>query len=211
MQQCPSRSYLAARGELPDRALVAAVPVSVRQPNEDVSEVANAVTLMFTSLGTDVADPRARVEAVHSSALGAKHLTDAIGPEPFLQWLETPSPLVIAALARLYVGLHLASRGPAIMNLLISNVPGPPGTLYFAGARLLALYPLGPIYDGIGLNITVVSSADTIGFGFVTCPDVLSDVDALAAEITGEFAKLRDAVGATGSPQVGGVGEADGR
>ena len=51
------RSYLAARGELPDRALVTAVPVSVRQPDEDVNEVANAVTLMFASLGTDIADP----------------------------------------------------------------------------------------------------------------------------------------------------------
>jgi diacylglycerol O-acyltransferase len=190
-----SRSYLAARGELPDRALIAAVPVSVRQPHEDANEVANAVTLMFASLGTDVADPRTRVEAVHTSALGAKHLQDAIGPDTFLQWLETPSPFLIAAAARLYVGLHLASRAPPIMNLLISNVPGPPTILYFGGARLRSLYPLGPVYDGVGLNITVVSSADTIGFGFVTCPDVISDIDALAAGLTDEFARLRDAVG----------------
>jgi diacylglycerol O-acyltransferase len=133
---------------------------------------------------------------VHSSTLGAKHLQDVIGPETFLQWLETPSPLVIAAAARLYVGLHLATRTPAIVNLLISNVPGPPVTLFFGGARLLALYPLGPVYDGVGLNITVVSSADTIGFGFVTCPDVISDIDVLAAAVTDEFAKLRAAVGA---------------
>jgi acyltransferase, WS/DGAT/MGAT len=191
-----SRSYLEARGELPDRALVAAVPVSVRQPNENVNEVANAVTLMLASLGTDIADPRARVDAVHSSAHGAKHLQDAIGPDAFLQWLKVPSPFVIAAAARLYVGLLLASRAPAIVNLLVSNVPGPPVPLYFGGARLLALYPLGPVYDGIGLNVTVVSSADTIGFGFVTCPDVISDVDALAAAVTDEFTKLRDAVGA---------------
>jgi diacylglycerol O-acyltransferase len=191
-----ARSYLDARNELPDRSLVAAVPVSVRGTDEDVNEVANAVTLMFASLGTDIADPRARVAAVHASAHGAKHLQDAIGPDTFLHWLETPSPLVIAAAARLYVGLHLASRTPAIMNLLISNVPGPPVTLFFGGARLLALYPLGPVYDGVGCNITVVSSADTIGFGLVTCPDVISDVDALAAAVTDEFAKLRDAVGA---------------
>lgn len=191
-----SRSYLEARDELPNRSLIAAVPVSVRQPNEDVNDVANAVTLMFASLGTDIADPLARVEAVHSSTLGAKHLQDVIGPETFLQWLETPSPLVIAAAARLYVGLHLATRTPAIVNLLISNVPGPPVTLFFGGARLLALYPLGPVYDGVGLNITVVSSADTIGFGFVTCPDVISDIDVLAAAVTDEFAKLRAAVGA---------------
>ena len=66
--------------------------------------------------------------------------------------------------------------------------------LYFGGARLLGLYPLGPVYDGVGLNITVVSSVDTIGFGLVTCPDVISDVAALAAGVNEEFAKLRDAV-----------------
>jgi diacylglycerol O-acyltransferase len=191
-----SRSYLEARGELPDRALVAAIPTSVRRSDEDASEVANALTLMFASLGTDIADPRARVEAVHSSAHGAKHLQEAIGPDAFLQWLETPSPLMVAAAARMYVGLHLASRVPAVVNLLVSNVPGPPVTLYFAGAALLALYPLGPVYDGVGLNITVVSSADAIGFGFVTCPDVISDVDALAAGVADEFAVLCDAVGA---------------
>jgi diacylglycerol O-acyltransferase len=114
-----------------------------------------------------------------------------------LRWLETPSPVVVAAAARLYVGLHLASRAPAIVNLLVSNVPGPPVPLYFGGARLLALYPLGPVYDGVGLNITVVSSADTIGFGFVTCPDVISDIDALAAGVADEFTKLRETVGAT--------------
>jgi diacylglycerol O-acyltransferase len=190
------RSYLEARGELPDRPLVAAVPVSVRQPNEDVNAVANAVTLMFVSLGTDIADPRVRVEAVHSSTHGAKHLQDAIGPDAFLRWLETPSPVVVAAAARLYVGLHLASRAPAIVNLLVSNVPGPPVPLYFGGARLLGLFPLGPVYDGVGLNVTVVSSADTIGFGFVTCPDVISDIDALAAGVADEFTKLRETVGA---------------
>jgi diacylglycerol O-acyltransferase len=189
-----SRSYLQARGELPDRALVAAVPVSVRRSSEHVNEVANAVTLMFSSIGTDIADPLERVKAVHASADSAKHLQDAIGPDAFLQWLDTPSPFVIAAAARLYVGLHLASRAPAIVNLLVSNVPGPPMTLYFGGAGLLALYPLGPVYDGVGLNITVVSSVDTIGFGFVTCPDAISDVDALAAGVTDEFTKLRDAV-----------------
>jgi diacylglycerol O-acyltransferase len=79
---------------------------------------------------------------------------------------------------------------------LISNVPGPPVTLFLGGACLLALYPLGPVYDGVGLNVTVVSSVDTITFGFVTCPDVISDVDALAAAVTDEFIALRNAVGA---------------
>jgi diacylglycerol O-acyltransferase / wax synthase len=185
------RSYLQPRGELPDRPLVAAVPVSVRALGDDVIDVANAVTIMLASLGTDVDDPRGRLEAVHSSAHDAKHLQDAVGADAFRLWLEVPSPAVVAAAARLYVGMRLASRTPAIANLLVSNVPGPPVTLYFGGARLVAMYPLGPVYDGVGLNITVVSSADAIGFGLVTCPDVISDVDALAAGIADAFTTLR--------------------
>ncbi len=184
------RSYLQPRGELPDRPLVAAIPVSLRGPDESPSEVANAVTLMFATLATDVADPRARLEKVHSSTRDAKHLQEAVGADAFARWLDAPSPVVVAAAARLYVGLHLASRAPTIMNLLVSNVPGPPVTLYLGGARLVGLYPLGPVYDGVGLNITVVSSADTIDFGFVTCPDVVADVGALAAGVTEAFATL---------------------
>jgi diacylglycerol O-acyltransferase len=191
------RSYLQPRGELPDRPLVAAVPVSLRGPGEDPSEVANAVTLMFASLATDVADPLARLETVHSSTLGAKHLQEAVGADAFARWLDAPSPVVVAAAARLYVGLHLASRAPAIMNLLVSNVPGPPITLYLGGARLVALYPLGPVYDGVGLNITVISGADTIDFGFVTCPDVIADIGALAAGIADSFTTLRAMVPTT--------------
>jgi diacylglycerol O-acyltransferase len=103
---------------------------------------------------------------------------------------------MVTAAARLYVGLHLARRAPTIMNMLVSNVPGPPVPLFFGGARLLALFPLGPVYDGVGLNVTVVSNVDTIGFGFVTCPDVIDDVDALAAGVVDEFSALRTAVGA---------------
>lgn len=185
------RSYLRPRGELPDRSLVTAVPVSLRGPGDDPSEVANAVTLMFASLATDVADPRARLEIVHSSMVDAKHLQAAVGADAFARWLDAPSPVVVATAARLYVGLHLASRTPAIMNLLVSNVPGPPVTLYLGGARLVALYPLGPVYDGVGLNITVVSTADTIDFGFVTCPDVIADIETFAAGIADSFATLQ--------------------
>lgn len=185
------RSYLQPRGELPDHSLVAAIPVSLRGPGDSPSQVANAVTLMFAPLGTDVADARARLDKVHSSTLGAKHLQAAVGADAFARWLDAPSPGLVAAAARLYIGLHLASRTPAIMNLLVSNVPGPPVTLYLGGARLIALYPLGPVYDGVGLNITVVSGADTIDFGFVSCPDVVADIDALAAGIAETFATLQ--------------------
>ena len=75
-------------------------------------------------------------------------------------------------------------------NILVSNVPGPPVPLYFGGARLLGLYPLGPIYDSVGVNVTVVSCEDTLGFGLVSSPEVLDDIDALARAIGEELSAL---------------------
>ncbi len=51
---------------------------------------------------------------------------------------------------------RLANRGPVIHNLVISNVPGPPVPLYFAGGLVEGLYPMGPVFHGAGLNITVM-------------------------------------------------------
>ena len=79
-------------------------------------------------------------------------------------------------------------------NLILSNVPGPPVPLYMAGARLVGLYPLGPIMDGAGLNITVLSQEDRIGFGFITCPDLVPDVWELADAVPGALGELVDAV-----------------
>ena len=63
----------------------------------------------------------------------------------------------------------LANRHPPLHNLVISNVRGPGAPLYAAGARLTAAYPLGPLMEGAGMNITVLSYADSVDFGIVAC------------------------------------------
>jgi len=64
------------------------------------------------------------------------------------------------------------ARGPVPINVVISNVPGPPLPLYLAGARLVAMLPLGPPIDGAGLNITVLSYIDRIDWGFIACREL---------------------------------------
>jgi diacylglycerol O-acyltransferase len=182
------RRYLAGRDELPDRSLLAAVPVNVR--GDAAPDASNAVSLLFASIGSDVADPVRRLATVHRSARQARRQHDARGGDVLEAWLEVALPLMFSAVARVYTAFDVASVAPPFVNLLVSNVPGPPMTLYFGGARLVALYPLGPVYDGVGLNVTVVSSNDRVGFGLVSCPEVLADVGMLAAAVTGEYAAL---------------------
>lgn len=185
------RTYLDKRNELPDTSLVAVVPVSTHETTSGNRNLANALSLMLSTIGTDVPDPVERLAVVHEAMVRAKRLHDAIGPDVLTDWLAVPNPLLLSGAARAYLGLRLAHRAPVAANLLISDVPGPPVPLYFGGARLLGLYPLGPVYDGIGVNVTVVSCENSLGFGLVSSPEVLDDIDALARGIGEELGALR--------------------
>ena len=81
-------------------------------------------------------------------------------------------------------------RTPPPYNVIISNVPGPPFPLYVAGGRIVALYPLGPLLDGLGLNITVLSYLDSVGFGFIADRDAMSDLGDLAGYVPDALAEL---------------------
>jgi hypothetical protein len=93
----------------------------------------------------------------------------------------------------MYSGLRLANRHPVVHNLIISNVPGPPIPLYFNGGRLVELHPLGPVMDGAGLNVTVLSNMDAIGFGFIACRELMPDLWDLAEAVPDAVAELVEA------------------
>jgi diacylglycerol O-acyltransferase len=174
------RNYLLKRDELPDSSLIAVIPVSTRGDESDVA--ANRTSAMFTSLGTDVADPVTRLKVVHQANKVAKGDQAAMGPDLVARVSEVAPPNATAAAARLYSMLRFANFHPVVHNLVLSNVAGPPLQIYMAGAKVDGIYPLGPVMEGPGLNITVVSYRDRVGFGIIACRDRLPDIDDLAAE-----------------------------
>ena len=95
----------------------------------------------------------------------------------------------------------MADRHRPMFNVTISNVPGPPFPLYSIGARMVANYPVGPIMDGGGLNMTVMSYLDQLDFGLQACPDVLPDLWSLADALPAALDELAKATGST-PPQV---------
>lgn len=173
------RQYLIDGAELPDKSLIAAVPVSVH--DETVGqEGTTKLSLMFSSLMTDVPDPLQRLKAIAESNAQAKELYRMVGADTLMKWAEHAAPNTFSLAARLYSSLHLSERHPVVHNLILSNVPGPPIPLYLAGARLAGLFPLGPIMDGAGLNVTVLSNEDRIGVGFIACRELVPRVWDLA-------------------------------
>jgi diacylglycerol O-acyltransferase len=195
------RKYLAARGELPDRSLIAAIPVSVHDRTED-KEGTTKVSFMFSSLASDIDDPVERLRAIAETNEGAKKDHDLVGASFLQDWAEHAAPNTFSLAARMYSSMRLSERHPVVHNLIISNVPGPPIPLYFNGAKLVGLYPLGPIMDGAGLNLTVLSNMDSVGFGFISCRELVPDVWDLAEDVPDALAELVAAAKkATGAKQ----------
>ncbi|MHB8465330.1 MAG: WS/DGAT/MGAT family O-acyltransferase [Acidimicrobiales bacterium] len=188
------RRYLDRIGQLPDKPLVAVVPVSVRA--EADIEGSNAVSAMFTTLATDIADPEKRIAAIHDTTLGAKEEHKAIGADLLTNWAEFAAPVVFTQASRLYSSMKLADRHRPIHNVIISNVPGPPFPLYLAGAKLVMLCPLGPVMEGAGLNITVLSHMDSIDVGLIACSELIPDLWDMARDFDESMEELKAAAGA---------------
>lgn len=176
------RRWLIDHAALPEKPLVAGVPVSVRG-EADAASFGNLISAMFVALATDVEDPVERLMRIHESTKDAKEEFKAVGADTLTNWAEFAGPRSLGLAMRLYSRMQLADRMPPPLNFLISNVPGPPIPLYLAGGRLVSLSPLGPILDGMGLNVTVLSYLDSVGFGFVSCRELVPDLDVLAAHI----------------------------
>lgn len=187
------RNYLDSRDEHPDRPLVAMVPISVRTDEQKGSH-GNQVSMMLTSLATDLDDPLDRVAAIHDGMRLAKEQQNAIGAETLQNWVEFAAPAVLGLAVRTYSRTKMADRHRPLFNVTISNVPGPPFPLYVAGAQMKATYPIGPIFDGGGLNITVMSYLDSLDFGFLTCPELIPDPWMLADAMHESLEQLKKAV-----------------
>ncbi len=188
------RSFLIEGDELPDKPLVAVVPVSVR-PDTTESRGSNQVSSMFVQLPVELENPLDRLMAIHEGTKGAKEEHNALGADTLLNWAEYSTPNVFTNAARFYSRMRLADRHRPIANLVISNVPGPDFPLYLGGAELTAGFPLGPVMDGMGVNITIMSYRGVLYWGIMACPDTIPRVWNLTADIPLALDEILDAAG----------------
>jgi diacylglycerol O-acyltransferase / wax synthase len=168
------------------------VPVSVRTEAQK-GEQGNQVSSMLASLATDIDDPVERLATIHEGMQSAKDQQNLIGADTLQDWAEFAAPAIAGRAARLYSRTRVAGRHRPLFNVTISNVPGPPFPLYLAGGRVTATYPVGPIFDGAALNMTVMSYIDSLDFGLLACPDILPDIEVIADGLGEALEELKKA------------------
>ncbi len=182
------RAFLRENNELPDKPLLAAVPVSLRAEGDTTSN--NQVSMVTMSLATDVKDPLARIRKIHASSANTKakmgRYKAAIPtdfPLPLAPWL-------MSAMASLFSRSRLANVMPPLANLVISNVAGIPVQLYFAGAKVVSYYPVSIPAHSMALNVTVQSYNGRLDYGLIACRRALPDVNELADALLAEHRSL---------------------
>ncbi len=179
------RTHLMANGQESDEPLVAIVPVSVR--NEENEVAGNQLSAMFVPLSNDRQTPLERLRAVTEASGSAKGQERGVGFGPMAALLADAMPPVIA---KPVIQLGVRSgilRKLRAGNLMVSNVPGPNFPLYFAGMELCQVYPLGPVVDGVALNITVQSYRESLFVGINACATAVPDLPDLAAAMVDEL------------------------
>ena len=191
------RHWLSSHDELPTSPLLAMVPMLVSGDGRDDAHIAGLVV----PLPTNVADPADRLARTSVALQLAKQRRAAV-PASVMQDVSMFAPPALAALAGRLVGAlpHRAVAGPMV-NLAITNVPGPREQLRLAGRPLEASYPVLTINELSPLHIGVQSNHGAIGVGAVSCRDAIDDLWSMIDRMPEELATLVAAVGASTTSQ----------
>ncbi|WP_227715140.1 WS/DGAT/MGAT family O-acyltransferase [Marinobacter sp. 1-3A] len=159
------RTYLMNLDALPEKPLIAMVPVSLRKyqkPGEDQAE-GNQVGVILANLHTDEHHAGERLKKIHQGMQEAKDRYAHMSPEEILNY----TALTLAP-ACFHLLTGMAPKWQTF-NVVISNVPGPKETSYWNGAKLEGMYPVSIAMDRMALNMTLTSYNDQVEFGLVGC------------------------------------------
>ncbi len=186
------RAYLTELDALPETSMVSMVPVGLnaKQSQEASAEGGNAVGAVMVQLGTHLADPAERLQAIHRSMRSGKEALSTMTPTQILAMSGIGmAPSILTPMLK----MQGIVRPP--FNLIISNVPGPKVTQYWNGMKLVGNYPLSIPIHGMALNITCSSYDGKMCFGLTGCRRTVPRLQRLLAHLDDELAALEKAAG----------------
>jgi diacylglycerol O-acyltransferase len=136
----------------------------------------NKIANLLVPLPVLTVDPVDRLHQISVASQDQKDASESLGPEALSQMIAFVPPLFIKGGASVFDKLRLQKLLPPLLSLVVSNMQGPPIPLFCAGARVTAVYPMGPLIPSSGLNLTVLSNMGKMDVGLLCCPDLVPDV-----------------------------------
>lgn len=173
----------------------ALVPVSLRTRDER-GKLGNRLTAMRGPLPVGIADPVERLHTVSAAMQELKESRQALGAQTIWQlndWFRDFAPPV------LFAPTAAINFSPRIFNLLVTNFPGPPTSLYILGREMVGIYPVGFLARRHRLAIAIISYTGSVNFGLLADGDSGPNLDRLTAHLDLEVEALQDAAARVGS------------
>ncbi len=194
------RRYFANDTKVLSKAMVGAIPVSLRAPG-DTSQ-SNQVTMMLVNMATQIADPKMRLMAIIAASNRSKALTGTMKSAMPMDMPSLGIPWLLSIISPLYKLAVSTNRIPVVANVVISNVPGPPVALYLAGAKMTANFPVSIVTHGLGLNVTIQSYNGSLDYGLIACKRTVPDLRKFADAMQVAHQELLDLMGADAAAAV---------
>jgi WS/DGAT/MGAT family acyltransferase len=185
------RTFLLTEDELPDRSLIAAMPMSVRTGAE-IAEGGNRLNVSTVVLGTDIADPLERLRTVHDSTTQSKSVLGGTGARQLVEMADSIPAGMFGVGGRLAAQFELSTKF-RLANTVVTNVPGPGVPLYLAGATMTQIYGYAVAAPGLALVHVVSSYCGALTVGFQAGAALLPDSDFYEDCLRASFDELRSA------------------
>ncbi len=154
---------------------------------------ANMVSAALVSLATHIDDPLDRLVAISEGSIHAIRNSSPLYDNLVKAVSQVAIPGISHPLATAVTKLRLLDKLNIPFNVVISNIRGPERPLWCAGNRMVEIYPIGPLVEGVGLNITVMSYVDQLGVGILACKELLPELEDFTRYIHESFAELEKA------------------
>jgi diacylglycerol O-acyltransferase len=148
---------------------------------------------MSVTLYSDEADPLERLRRVYRGTQASKATAEAVGARTMTDITQFVPGTLAGLAARFYTRLGLANAVKPFLNTVITNVPGPQIPLYFTGARMVGLYGMGPVMDGMGIIHPIFSYSGLISISVTACREMMPDPGFYAECIQASFDELMEA------------------
>ena len=193
------RKYLKDSNELPEKSMVGAIPVSLREAGDETAN--NQASMILVSLATDIKDPVARLKQINASSNASKSTMNKFKAVILDDFPMFGAPWLISGVASMFGRSGLINVIPPVANVAISNVAGAPFPMYFAGALVTCYYPVSIASHGMALNVTVQSYNGRMDYGLIACRRAVPDITEIGDYMLVEHKTLLDLAGPMPSAQ----------